>query len=40
MKILDVLSKEAINVDLKAKDKKGILDELVTPIARMTGVNQ
>lgn len=38
MKILDVLSKDAINVDLKAKDKKGVLDELVAPVARMTGV--
>lgn len=38
MKILDVLSKEAINVDLKATDKKGILDELVGPIAQMTSI--
>lgn len=39
MKILDVLDREAINVDLKAKDKKGILDELAMPIARMTGTS-
>jgi nitrogen PTS system EIIA component len=39
MKILDVLSKDAINVDLKAKDKKGVLDELVAPVARMTGTS-
>lgn len=37
MKILDLLSTEAINVDLKAKDKKGILDELVTPVAHQAG---
>ena len=34
-----MLSKEAVNVDLKAKDKKGILDELVDPIARMTSIS-
>jgi PTS system nitrogen regulatory IIA component len=39
MKILDVLSIETINVDLKATDKKGILDELVTPIARFAGTS-
>lgn len=37
MKILDVLSKDSICVDLKAKDKKGVLDELVVPIAQQTG---
>ena len=40
MKILDVLDKEAILVDLKAKDKIGILNELVAPIARITGIDQ
>ncbi len=39
MKILDVLSKEAICIDLKAKDKKGILDELVAPIVSLTGAS-
>jgi len=39
MKILDILQKEAIISDLKAQDKKGILEELVAPIARITGVN-
>jgi len=39
MKILDVLQKEAIISDLKSQDKKGILEELVAPIARITGVN-
>ncbi|MFC1856428.1 PTS sugar transporter subunit IIA [Thermodesulfobacteriota bacterium] len=39
MKILDVLYKEAILVDLKSNDKKGVLDELVEPIARIAGVD-
>lgn len=39
MKILDVLHKDAIIADLKALDKKGILEELVTPIARIAGIN-
>ena len=39
MKILDVLQKEAIISDLKSQDKKGILEELVAPIASITGVN-
>ena len=39
MKILDVLKAEHINLDLKAKDKKGILDELVTPVVDSTGVS-
>lgn len=37
MKILEVLDQKAINVDLKAKDKKGLLDEIVAPIAASTG---
>jgi PTS system nitrogen regulatory IIA component len=40
MKILDVLDKDAIQVDLQAKDKIGILNELVTPIARITRIEQ
>ena len=39
MKILDVLLKEAILSDLKADDKKGVLEELVTPVARIAGIN-
>ncbi len=35
MKILDVLSVETILVDMKAVDKKGIIEELVTPVARL-----
>ncbi|MBT8340856.1 MAG: PTS sugar transporter subunit IIA [Desulfatitalea sp.] len=37
MKILDVLNEQAVLVDLKSNDKKGVLDELVAPVARMTG---
>jgi PTS system nitrogen regulatory IIA component len=40
MKILDVLQQEAILDDLKSKTKKGILEELVVPVARIAGVNQ
>jgi PTS system nitrogen regulatory IIA component len=39
MKILDVLPKEAIIANLKAKDKKGILEELVMPITQTTNLN-
>jgi len=39
MKILDVLKKEHVNVDLKARDKKGILQELVAPVVQSTGVS-
>lgn len=40
MKILDVLPKDAILADLKAQDKKGILEELVEPISRLKAVNR
>jgi PTS system nitrogen regulatory IIA component len=40
MKILDVLPKDAILADLKAQDKKGILEELVEPISRLKQVNR
>jgi PTS system nitrogen regulatory IIA component len=40
MKILDALPKEAILVDLKAIDKKGVLEELVIPIAKIAGINR
>ena len=39
MKILDVLQKETILSDLKSQDKKGIIEELVTPVARIAEVN-
>ncbi len=35
MKIIDVLRKESILIDLKATDKKGVLEELVAPVARI-----
>jgi PTS system nitrogen regulatory IIA component len=40
MKICDVLNKEAILADLKSQNKKGILEELVSPVADFTNVNQ
>ena len=40
MKILDVLSREAISADLKASDKKGILEELATPVAEAAGISR
>lgn len=40
MKIVDVLRKEAILVNLKSDDKKGVLEELVTPVASIAGVKQ
>ena len=39
MKILEVLQKEAILEDLKSIDKKGILEELVAPVARAANVS-
>ncbi len=40
MKICDVLHKEAILADLKAQNKKGILEELVAPVAGIAHVGQ
>ncbi|MEJ2656254.1 MAG: PTS sugar transporter subunit IIA [Desulfobacterales bacterium] len=40
MKILDALTKEAILADLKATDKKGVLEEMVIPVAKIAGINQ
>jgi nitrogen PTS system EIIA component len=37
MKILDVLNTEAININLTARDKKGVLDELAAPVAAAAG---
>ena len=37
MKILDVMQKEAIIDDLKSQTKKGILEEMVAPLANITG---
>ena len=38
MKILDVLPREAIIEDLTATDKKGVLEELVAPVAQLAGI--
>ena len=40
MKICDVLQKKTILPDLKAQNKKGILEELVAPISKIANVNQ
>lgn len=40
MKICDVLHKETILADLKARNKKGILEEMVAPVAEISGVHQ
>jgi PTS system nitrogen regulatory IIA component len=40
MKILEVLNKEAININLTARDKKGVLDELAAPVASAAGATK
>ena len=40
MKICDVLDRNSILADLKARNKKGILEELVVPVAEIAGVSQ
>lgn len=40
MKICDVLYKDSILADLKSRNKKGILEELVVPVAEIAGVSQ
>ncbi|MDM8552841.1 PTS sugar transporter subunit IIA [Desulfobacterales bacterium HSG2] len=37
MKILDVLQEDAVLVDLKSQDKKGVIEELALPVARAVG---
>jgi PTS system nitrogen regulatory IIA component len=39
MKICDVLDRRSILPDLKARNKIGILEELVVPVAEIAGVN-
>jgi PTS system nitrogen regulatory IIA component len=39
MKILDSLKEEAIIAELKATDKKGVLEELTAPIAEASGIS-
>jgi PTS system nitrogen regulatory IIA component len=38
MKILDVLHKDTIIANLQARDKKGVLEELVVPVSVHTGI--
>ena len=40
MKICDVLDRKSILPDLKALNKKGILEELVVPVAEIAGVSR
>jgi nitrogen PTS system EIIA component len=40
MKIIDALQKEAIIVELTATDKKGVLEELVSPVAKIASASQ
>lgn len=40
MKITEVLHKEAILVDLKANDKKGVLEELSKPVSQIAGIKE
>lgn len=40
MRICDVLGKETILADLKARNKKGLLEELVAPVSEIADVNQ
>ena len=40
MKILDVLDRDAICADLKSRDKKGILEELASPVAEATDISR
>ena len=37
---MDVLHEEAILVDMKAEDKKGALEEMVEPLAPLSGVDR
>ncbi len=38
MKILDVLRKEAVVVDLKSREKKGAIEELAAPLSALSGI--
>jgi PTS system nitrogen regulatory IIA component len=38
MKILEILKREAIIADLKATNKKGVLEELVVPVSAIAGL--
>jgi len=38
MRILDALNRDAVLCDLKARDKKGVIEELAEPVAAMADV--
>jgi len=40
MKLLDVLHRDAIVADLVSKDKKGTIEELAGPVARVAGISR
>lgn len=39
MKIIDYLHRETILTDLQSSDKKGVIDELALPVARMANID-
>ncbi len=39
MKIVDAIDTEAISIDLQARDKKGVLEELAAPVARIADID-
>ena len=39
MKILDFLYRETVNTDLQSTDKKGVLDELASPVAKLMHID-
>ena len=40
MKLLDVLPRDAIIADLVSEDKKGILEEMAKPVAKIAGISR
>ena len=40
MKILEILKQDAIIADLKSLNKKGVLEELIVPVAAIAGIDQ
>lgn len=40
MRILEVLKPEAIIANLKSRNKKGVLEELIVPVAAIAGIDQ
>ncbi len=39
MKILDYINNDTVLTDLASTDKKGVIDELAEPVARLTGLD-